>query len=180
MQIIEPKLSLAKKLTTAAWIVSGVVFLLVVAMRRISIESSIDFTWLPGFYSILNALAAVTLIMALIAIKRSNAKLHRRLTTTALVFSALFLVCYVLYHITNEATSYCGEGPIRTIYFILLISHILLAATTLPFILVTYIRAFTNQFALHKKMARWVFPLWLYVAITGPVIYLMISPCYSH
>lgn len=179
MEVVTPNITLAKKLSRVAWVVSGAVFLLVVAMRRIKIDTEIDFSWLPPFYSTLNAIVAVLLIMALVSIKRSNALMHRKLMTTAMIFSTLFLLCYVLYHITTEETTYCGVGPIRYIYFFLLITHIILAAGILPFILFTYIRAFTNQFDRHVKMARWVFPLWLYVALTGPVIYVLLSPCYG-
>lgn len=170
--------SLEKKLNRASWLISAVVFLVVVFMRRIRIETSIDFSFLPPLYSALNGLTAVLLIGALVFIKRGMAHWHRKVMTMALMTSFLFLICYVLYHITTPETSYCGAGGIRYFYFFLLISHIVLAAVILPFILFTYIRAYTNQFDKHKSMARWVFPLWLYVAITGPVIYLMLQPCY--
>ena len=179
MQVVPPNIELAKKLNRLAWIASGAVFLLVVMMRRIKIPTDIDFGFLPPFYATLNALAAVFLIAALLAIKRGNASLHRKLTTTALAMSVLFLMSYVVYHITTPETLYCGIGAIRYVYFFFLITHIILAAVILPFILFTYIRAYTNQFDKHKRMAKWVFPLWLYVAITGPVLYIMLSPCYS-
>ena len=179
MEVVKPNIELAKRLSRYAWVVSGAVFLMVVGMRRIRIETDLDFSWLPPFYSSLNGIAAVLLVMALLAIKRSNAKLHRKLMTSAMIVSVLFLMCYVVYHITTDETKYCGEGAIRYVYFFLLITHIVLAAGILPFILFTYIRAFTNQFEKHVKMARWVFPLWLYVAISGPVLYLLLSPCYG-
>ena len=179
MEVLNPNLELSKKLSKYAWLVSAAVFIMVVAMRRIKIDTSIDFTWLPAFYSTLNGIVAVVLIMGLLAIKRSNATLHRKLMTTAMILSVVFLLCYVLYHITTSETKYCGEGTIRYFYFFLLITHIILAAGILPFILFTYIRAYTNQFGKHVKMARWVFPLWLYVAVTGPAIYAMLSPCYG-
>ena len=179
MQIVPPNLSLAKKLNRWAWVVSGVVFLLVVSMRRIKIESPIDFSFLPPVYSTLNGIAAIILIGALLSIKRGNASLHRKLMTVALLLSTLFLLCYVIYHTTTPETLYCGIGAIRYVYFFLLITHIVLAAVILPFILFTYISAYTNQFQKHVKMARWVFPIWLYVALTGPVLYIMLSPCYG-
>jgi putative membrane protein len=92
--------------------------------------------------------------------------------------SALFLLSYVLYHFTTPETRFGGEGVIRYIYFFILITHIILAALTLPFILLTFNRAYTDQFDRHRKMARWVFPLWLYVAVTGPICYLMLKPYY--
>ena len=97
----------------------------------------------------------------------------------AMVCSALFLLCYVAYHFTNEETRFGGEGFARTAYFVLLISHIVLAALSLPFILQTWIYGFTNQFEKHRKMAKLVFPVWLYVALTGPICYLMLQPYYG-
>ena len=179
MQVVPPDLQLEKKLNKWAWIISGVVFIIVLSMRRIKLDTEIDMSFLPPFYSTLNGLVAVFLISALLAIKRGRASLHRKLTTSALILSVLFLASYVLYHITTPETSYCGTGPIRYIYFFMLITHIVLAAGILPFILFTYIRAYTNQFDRHKKMAKWVFPFWLYVALTGPVLYIMLSPCYQ-
>jgi putative membrane protein len=176
--ILPANIALEKKLNRVSWFVSIVVFLVVVLMRRVKIDTAIDFSFLPPLYSSLNAITAILLIVALFLIKRGMANGHRKVMTMALATSVLFLLCYVLYHITTPDTKYCGVGLIRYFYFFLLISHIVLAAVILPFILFTYIRAYTNQFSRHKSMARWVFPLWLYVAITGPVIYLMLEPCY--
>lgn len=176
--IIEPNVDLEKKLNRYAWVVSFVVFLLVVMTRRFKIDTDIDFSFLPPFYSIVNGLSAILLIAALWAIKRGMGDLHRRLINICMVLGALFLLSYVLYHITTEETLYCGVGAIRYVYFFFLITHIILAGVILPFILFTYIRAYTNQFDRHKAMARWVFPFWLYVALTGPIIYLMLMPCY--
>lgn len=178
MYDIPQNLPLAKKLNKGATIISIVVVLLVVLMRKIKLNLGIDFSFLPPFYSGLNALVAVVLILALMAVKKKNIAAHRRYMTIALGLSALFLLCYVVYHITTPTTNYCNEGNIRYLYFFLLITHIILAAALLPFILFTYIRAYTGQILLHRKMARWVFPLWLYVAVTGPVIYFMLRPCY--
>lgn len=189
----EQNLQLAKKLNIAAWIVSAVVLALVVAMRKISLDFGIDFTFLPPLYSILNALTAVFLMSGLYQIKQKNIANHQRLMNVAVILSALFLLCYVLYHITTPETKY-GDvnydgvvdeaellelGGMRTVYLILLITHIVLAAVILPFILFTYIRAYTNQIVKHRKMARWVFPFWLYVAVTGPILYLMLMPYYK-
>lgn len=189
----EQNLQLAKKLNIAAWVVSAVVLALVVAMRKISLNLGVDFTFLPPLYSTLNALTAVFLLLALYQIKQKNIVNHQRLMNVAVILSALFLLCYVLYHITTPETKFgdvnhdgivddaelAGLGSMRTIYLILLISHIVLAAVILPFILFTYIRAYTNQIVKHRKMAKWVFPLWLYVAVTGPVLYLMLKPYYG-
>lgn len=169
---------LEKKLNTGAIAVSIVVFLMVLLMRKVRLDVGIDFSFLPPFHSTLNALAAVALILALIAIKRQNVHWHRNFMVTAMVLSVLFLMSYVLYHFTTPETPFCKEGSIRYVYFFLLISHIVLAAVILPFILFTLIRAITFQFDRHKTMAKWVFPLWLYVAISGPILYLMLKDCY--
>ncbi len=175
----EANLALAKKLNIYAYIVSVVVLLLVFMMRRIKIETSIDFGFLPAVHSSLNAVTAILLIIALVFIKQKKIIAHRNVMLAAMVTSALFLLSYVLYHFTTPETKFCGEGSIRIVYFILLISHVLLAAVIFPFILFTLIRGYTYQIERHRKMARWVFPLWLYVAVTGPILYLMLMPCYG-
>jgi putative membrane protein len=135
--------------------------------------------FLPPIYATMNGLTAVFLVLALIAIKRKNIVLHRTLMTSAVLFSALFLVLYVVYHSTNDSTPYGGEGTIRTVYFAILISHILLSVAIIPLVLITYVRALAQKFDKHKRIARITFPIWLYVAITGVVVYLMISPYYA-
>jgi len=179
VNVVPPNMDLAKKLSRYAWIVSILVFIVVASMRRIKIDTDVDFSWLPAVYSTLNGIVAVLLIFSLLAIKRGSARLHQKFNTLALIGSAGFLLMYVLYHVTTPETSYCGIGPIRYVYFFFLITHIVLAAGILPFILFTFIRAYTHQYARHKKIARWVYPLWLYVAITGPILYIMLSPCYG-
>ncbi|MBK7467241.1 MAG: DUF420 domain-containing protein [Saprospiraceae bacterium] len=169
-----------RKYDLFAYIASVIVFLLIVFMRKIHFESSIDFRILPAIYSSLNAIAAILLILAYRAIKNKNVELHRRLMTTAIVISTVFLMMYVLYHITNSDTKFCRQDSIvRLIYFFILITHIVLAAISFPFIIFTFIRGYTEQFERHKKLAYWVFPVWLYVCITGPICYLMLFPCYE-
>jgi len=173
-------IKLAKKLNVLAGILTIVVLLLVGMMRRpeFKISTNIDFSFLPPFHATLNALAAVALLFAFYFIKNKNIEAHRKSIYTAMGLSAMFLLSYVVYHFTTEETSYCFEGTSRSIYFFLLITHVVLAGVMLPFILLTFIRAYTGQIEKHKKMARWVFPFWLYVAITGPICYLMLRPCY--
>ncbi len=134
--------------------------------------------FLPPVYATINAFTAVILIIAFWAIKNNKVKLHERLMKTAILFSALFLVMYVAYHMTSDSTKYEGEGFSKTVYFIILISHILLSIAVIPFVLITYVRAITNRIELHKKIARITFPLWLYVAISGVLVYVLISPYY--
>lgn len=169
---------LEKRLNRWALAISGVVFVVVILMRRIQIDVGIDFSFLPPFHSALNGLAAVALIGAFWSIRNRNVHRHRNFMVVALVLSVLFLFSYVTYHMTTPETPYCHEGPIRYLYFILLISHIILAAIILPFILFTFIRAVTFQFDRHVVIARWVYPLWLYVAVSGPILYLMLRDCY--
>ena len=170
--------TLAKKLNKFAYVISILVLFLVLMMRRIKIATDIDFGFLPAFHSSLNALTAVLLVIALVFVKQKRINAHRNVMFAALISSTLFLLSYVVYHFTTPETLYCGVGNIRILYFILLISHVLLAAVIFPFILFTLIRGYTMQVEKHKKMARWVFPIWLYVAITGPILFLMLRPCY--
>lgn len=164
-----------------AYVLSVVVILLVVLMRQEDKpDFGISFGFLPPLYSALNAVTALLLIMALWQIKKKNIQAHKRFIIAAIISSILFLLGYVLYHFTTPETKYCGVGTIRYFYFFLLITHIILAGVILPFILLTFNRGLLMMTEKHKKFAKWVFPLWLYVAISGPVIYLMLSPCYSH
>lgn len=166
-----------KKLNKIAWVISIVVLLVVVGMRRFKIESSVDFSFLPPFHATVNGITFFVLLFALYQIKTGNISLHRRSIYVAMGLSVVFLLSYVLYHITTPEIRYCHEGGIRYIYFILLISHIILAGVILPFILFTFNRAYTGQFARHKRMARIVMPFWLYVCATGPICYLMLRGC---
>jgi len=161
------------------WIVllSITIPLVVAILFGVKIDATLPI-FLPPIYATLNAFTAVILIIAFWAIKNKKVVLHEKLMKTAILFSALFLVMYVAYHMTSESTKYGGEGTIKVFYFIILISHIILSIAVIPFVLITYVRAITNNIELHKKIARITFPLWLYVAITGVLVYLMISPYY--
>lgn len=169
---------LASKLNKVSWVLTALVLLLVGLMRRIKFDLGVDFSFLPPISAGLNTLVAILLLVALYFVKQGNIDRHKQAIFGAMTFSALFLVCYVLYHFTTEETRYCGEGIPRTVYYFFLITHIVLAGISLPFILFTFVRGLTYQVTLHKSMARWVFPLWLYVAVTGPIVYLMLKPCY--
>lgn len=176
----QPQTHLAKKLSIVAWVFSAIVMILVVGMRKLSLPMpfGISTDLLPPFHALLNTLVSILLLASLIAIKLGKIALHRALMLGAMLLSVIFLLSYVVYHITTEPTRFGGIGPIRTVYFLLLITHIVAAAVSLPFILFTFIAAWTNQFDKHRKLARWVFPLWLYVAVTGPVCYWMLKPYY--
>jgi len=135
-------------------------------------------SFLPPIYAAINGVTAVVLVAGILAIKNGKRKLHERLMTTAIGLSVIFLVMYIAYHMTAESTKFGGEGTIRYIYFFLLISHIFLSILVIPLVLVTYVRALAERFDKHKKIAKITFPIWLYVAVTGVIVYLMISPYY--
>lgn len=134
--------------------------------------------YLPPIYATINAITAILLIAAVVAIKNGKRKIHERLMTTAIACSVVFLIMYVAYHMTTERTNYGGEGTIKIIYLFILITHILLSIAIIPMVLITYVRALAERFDAHKKIAKITFPLWLYVAVTGVIVYLMISPYY--
>lgn len=132
--------------------------------------------FLPPIYASINAVTAIVLVLGVFAIKKGNRTLHERLIKTAMLLSIFFLVLYVLYHMTSDSTSY--QGDFRTIYLVILVSHILLSIAVIPFVLITYVRGKLGKFESHRKIAKYTFPLWLYVAVTGVVVYLMIAPYY--
>lgn len=136
-------------------------------------------TFLPPIYATINGFTAVILMIAFWAIKNKRIVLHENLMTTAIGCSVAFLVMYVAYHMTSDSTKFGGEGFIRYVYYFILITHILLSVVIIPFVLITYVRAITNNFERHKKIAKITFPMWLYVAITGVIVYIMISPYYN-
>ena len=178
----EPNLPLARRLKWVVIILTVAVWGLVGLMRRpekIPLPEGIDLGFLPAVHATLNSLVAICLVLALVMIKKGNVRLHRNLISTALALSAIFLLCYVSYHFTTEETRYGGEGVLRGVYLCLLISHIVLAAVSFPLILQTWVYSLTRQFGKHRQLARWVFPMWLYVAVTGPVCYLMLRPYYE-
>lgn len=137
-------------------------------------------SFLPPIYATINGITAVVLVAAVLAIKKGNRKVHERLMTFAIALSLAFLVMYVAYHMTSDSTKFGGEGWIKFVYFFILISHILLSIAVIPLVLFTYVRALAAKFDQHKKLAKITFPIWLYVAVTGVVVYLMIAPYYTH
>lgn len=137
-------------------------------------------SFLPPIYATTNGLTAITLFSAVWAIKRGNRSLHETLVKISIALSVLFLVMYVAYHMTSVSTAFGGEGIIRPIYFFILITHISLSVIIIPFVLVTYVRGISGSYERHKKLARITYPLWMYVAVTGVIVYLMISPYYKY
>lgn len=166
-----------KKYNKLIVVLSVVIPIAVALLFGVKIDMELPL-FLPPVYATINALTVVLLIAAVVAIKKGNRKMHELLMKVAILCSLVFLVLYVLYHMTSDSTPYGGEGSLRLLYFVILISHIVLSIAVIPFVLLTYVRAITNNFDLHKKIAKITFPLWLYVASTGVVVYLMIAPYY--
>ncbi|WP_116789581.1 DUF420 domain-containing protein [Flavobacterium psychrotrophum] len=137
-------------------------------------------SFLPPIYAAINGVTAVLLVVAVQAIKYGNRILHERIIKTAIACSVSFLVMYVAYHMTSDSTPYGGEGFLRYLYFFILITHIALSVIIIPFVLVTYVRGITGSYERHRKIARITYPMWLYVAVTGVVVYVMISPYYKY
>ncbi|MEM9018172.1 MAG: DUF420 domain-containing protein [Verrucomicrobiota bacterium] len=172
---------LGKRLVVVTWVLTLVVWVLVGAMQRISlpIPETLDLSILPAINAVLNTLVAICLIAAVVTITKLNrADLHKKFINTAVVLSILFLLSYVTYHFTHGEVKYGGEGIIRPVYFFILISHIVLAAVSFPFILLSLSYAISNQFGKHRRLVRIAFPMWLYVAVTGPIVFLMLRPYY--
>lgn len=166
-----------KKYNKLIVILSIVIPVAVAALFGIKIDAKLPI-FLPPIYATVNALTALVLILAVFQIKKGNRAAHEKLMKFAIVLSVLFLLMYIAYHMTSDSTKFGGEGIIKYVYYFILITHILLSIAVIPFVLITYVRAITNNIGKHKKIAKITFPLWLYVAITGVVVYLMISPYY--
>lgn len=150
----------------------------VAALFGIKIDG-VNLSFLPPIYASINGLTAVLLIIAVVAIKNGKRALHERLMTVNICLSALFLILYVAYHMTSDSTKFGGEGLVKSIYLFILASHILLSVVVIPLVLFTYIRALSEKFDKHRKLAKITFPIWLYVAVTGVIVYIMISPYYQ-
>lgn len=142
-------------------------------------SSKVDVSFLPTLHAILNSTTAVMLVIGYYNIKRGNIKVHRAAMVTAFSLSAIFLVSYVTYHFLGERTIYGGDGVLKLFYYFILLTHIVLAVVIVPLVLLSVYFALSEQFVKHRRISRWTFPIWLYVAVTGVLVYLMISPYYS-
>lgn len=162
---------------TLSIVINAIVVLLIV-MPKADRFDHLDLTFLPMMNAIFNSFTTVFLIAAFYFIRRKNVKMHRRFIFAAFTTTALFLVTYLTYHSLAESTSYGGEGLLKYIYYFILISHIILAAAIVPLALLTLARGLNMQVEKHRKIARWTMPLWIYVSITGVLVYLLISPYY--
>lgn len=160
-------------------IVSIAIPLLVGVLFRVKVDGY-DLSFLPPVYATINGITAILLVAAVVAIKGGKRRRHELLMKTCMGLSAAFLVLYVLYHMTSESTVYGGDGPLRYVYYFILITHILLSVGVVPLVLFTFLRGLRSDFVRHRKLAKITFPIWLYVAVTGVVVYLMISPYYAN
>ncbi len=150
-----------------------------VNLRRLGYDVQ-PLSFLPPIYATINGFTAILLVAAVVAVKNGKQQLHERLMKLAILCSVLFLGMYVAYHMTSDSTPYGGEGAIRYVYFFILITHIVLSIVIIPLVLITYVRALAKSFDRHRRIAKITFPIWLYVAVTGVIVYLMISPYYVH
>jgi putative membrane protein len=137
-------------------------------------------TYLTHLNAVINSATALLLLLGLYFIKQNNVAAHRRTMLAAFALGSVFLVSYVLYHLTNESTSFGGQGWVRPVYYFLLVSHIVLSVVVVWFVLRAVYYALSGQFGRHVKAVKWAFPIWLYVSITGVVVYFMIKPYYLH
>lgn len=151
--------------------------IVIASLFRIKLDIEIP-VFLPPIYATINAITAILLVTAIWAIKNKKQRLHERLIKTSMGLTLVFLVLYILYHATSNDTHFGGEGFIKYLYFFILISHIILSVTVVPFVLFTFVKAINGEFGKHRRLGKFAFSLWLYVAVTGVIVYLMISPYY--
>lgn len=162
-------------------VVSIIVFLAVVALKNIALGASpaFDIHIFAHINAVINSIVSILLVLGLMAIKSRKPELHKRIMMSAIIFSVLFLLSYICHHLLAGDTKFGGDGWVRPVYFFILITHIILAAVILPFILFTSYRALIAEWPAHKKLARLTWPIWFYVSVTGVIVYLMISPYYQ-
>ncbi len=168
----------SKRYSKLIALVSILVPVIVAILFTVRLPNVAPLDFLPPIYAAINALTAIILIAAYIAIRNKKIKLHESLMKTAIALSLVFLLMYVAYHMTSEPTPFGGKGVVKYVYYFILISHILLSIGIIPMVLVTYVRAISKRFADHKKISVITFPIWLYIAVTGVIVYLMIAPYY--
>jgi putative membrane protein len=170
--------ALAWVIYTLSAVVCGLVVVLI-SFRQILVIEGLDVSRLPAFHALLNGTCAALLVSGVALIRKGRIRAHRSAMGLAFALSCVFLISYVIYHSQSPGYAFGGEGWIRPVYFALLISHIVLAPIVLPLALYTVVRAFRGEFGAHRKIARWTFPLWLYVTITGVLVYLFMAPYYA-
>lgn len=176
--------SIQKNDKQAKWLIgifSFVVFAAVVVLGKVKLEISVGFDVhiFAKINAVINSTVSVLLVAALVAVKKRNFLLHKKLMMAAMILSVLFLVSYIGHHLLAGEAKFGGEGSIRYVYFFILATHIFLAAIIMPFVLFTAYRALVAEWPAHRKLAKITWPIWFYVAVTGVIVYLMISPYYT-
>ena len=177
---METTLKEEKKIKIWITVLSIAIPLVVAILFGYKIPDAKPLSFLPPIYATTNGLTALLLVMAVVAIKNGKLKLHQNLMTICIFLSLAFLVMYVAYHMTSDSTPFGGEGAIKYVYYFILLSHIILSITIIPLVLITYSKTYLKDFEAHRRWAKYTFPIWLYVAVTGVIVYLMISPYYVH
>ncbi|PIB27476.1 hypothetical protein BFP77_12535 [Maribacter sp. 4U21] len=169
-----------KRFNTIITIISIVIPVVVALLFTVKIPNVEPLSFLPPIYATINGLTAVFLLVAVWAIKQGREKLHQNIMTLNIALSLLFLIMYIAYHMTSDSTLYGGDGYLKYVYYFILVTHIILSIAIVPLVLRTYAKAYLKDFEEHRALAKYTFPIWLYVAVTGVVVYLMISPYYTH
>lgn len=163
--------------------ISIFVFLVVLILNRkiipVTIETPSFVYFLPKLNAIINGLCSILLLLSLNQIRKKNIEAHKKLNIATFILSSVFLVSYILFHYFVKETTYGGEGVVKYVYYVILITHIILAAGVLPLILLSFHRGLQMQVQKHRKLVKFAFPIWLYVTVTGVIVYLMISPYYT-
>lgn len=173
---MEKQVNYNKLIYSVAAVLAAAVGVIYVTPKFVVEDGALDF--LPALNATINGIVSLLLILGVMFIKQRKKKAHQLMMISSIVLSAIFLVSYVLYHTTHESTAFGGEGAIRYLYFFILLTHIILAIVIVPLVLISFTRALSSQFDKHRKIARITFPIWLYVSVTGVIVYLMISPYY--
>lgn len=176
---MDPSISKEKKFDKMITVVSIIIPLVVAILFGVKIPNVEPLSFLPPIYASVNGLTAIVLVIAVWAIKNGRRGLHQKLMTTCIGLSVAFLLMYIAYHMTSSSTVFGGEGLIQYVYYFILITHIILSIVIIPVVLRTYARAYLKKFKEHRALAKIAFPLWFYVAISGVVVYVMISPYYT-
>ncbi len=169
-----------KRFNRGITIISIIIPIVVAALFRVRLPNVEPLSFLPPIYATINGVTAFLLIVAVLAIKNGKRQLHQNIMTGCIALSLLFLVMYVAYHMTSDSTPFGGEGVIKYLYYFILLTHIILSVAIIPLVLLTYARAYLKNFERHRKLAKITFPIWLYVAVTGVVVYIMIAPYYAY
>ena len=166
----------SKKYNKLITVVSVLIPIVVAVLFTVRLPNVAPLDFLPPVYASINALTTLILILAYVSIRQQKIQLHEKLMKTAIALSLIFLVMYVAYHMTSDPTPYGGEGVDKYFYYFILISHIILSIGIIPMVLITYVKAISKRFSDHRKIATITFPIWLSVAVTGVIVYLMIAP----